>query len=344
MVSHHKSLSDPFYYPYLQIQTFAFSVWLHIFDNDFHVRHRILFVQYARQPFPFAFCTRVYRTETLTTVPPDTWVELHDDDIIQMGSSQTFKYRVMIPLSPILIPEIVPASKPHLLKLAFPGSCIARIIGQRGQVINHIKETFKCTIFSANQGVYVSGLESSQARLFKIGAESFTRRIESVDEVLRVSQINDDPVGLHIILPDSAVGKLQGSQGHGLEQLGARSGVQVNLLPGHLLHCRGTQEGALNVVKFVVGVLGPIPSGYEPDNGSEEGVQVPARNRNDHANTLLPLAVYTCPRFSSTARHCTPQTTVSRDESGEGSETRQKRADEITSQGRPKTPCNFWSV
>ena len=79
------------------------------------MRHRILFVQYARQPFPFAFCTRVYRTETLTTVPPDTWVELHDDDIIQMGSSQTFKYRVMIPLSPILIPVIVPASKPHLL-------------------------------------------------------------------------------------------------------------------------------------------------------------------------------------------------------------------------------------
>jgi len=78
---------------------------------------------------------------------------------------------VMIPLSPILFPEIVPASKPHLLKLAFPGSCIARIIGQRGQVINHIKKTFKCTIFSANQGVYVSGLQSSQARLFKIGSQ-----------------------------------------------------------------------------------------------------------------------------------------------------------------------------
>jgi len=241
----------------------------------------------ARQPFPFASRTRLYHTEKLTTVPPDTWVELYDDDIIQMGSSHTFKYRVMIPLSPILIPEIVPASKPHLLKLAFPGSCIARIIGQQGQVINHIKETFKCTIFSANQGVYVSGLQSSQARLFKIGAESFTRLIESVDEVLRVSQITDDPVSLHIILPDSPVGKLQGSQGHGLEQLGARSGVQVNLLPRHLLHCRGRQEGLLNVVKYVVGVLGPIPSGYDPDDGSEEGVQVPARNQNDHANTLL---------------------------------------------------------
>jgi len=96
-----------------------------------------------RQPFPFASRTRVHRTETLTTVPPDTWVELHDDDIIKMGSSQTFKYRVMIPLSPILVPEIVPASQPHLIKLAFPGSCIARIIGQRGGVINHIKETFK---------------------------------------------------------------------------------------------------------------------------------------------------------------------------------------------------------
>jgi len=163
-----------------------------------------------------------------------------------MGSPQTFKYRVMIPLSPILIPEIVPAGQPHLLKPAFPGSCIARIIGQRGQVINHIKETFKCTILSANQGVYVSGLQSSQDRLFKIG-----------------------------------------SQGHGLEQLGARSGVQVNLLPGHLLHCRGIQEGLLNVVKYVVGVLGLIPSGYDPDDGSEEGVQVPARNQNDHANTLL---------------------------------------------------------
>jgi len=39
-VSHHKSLSDPIYYPYLQIRTFAFSVWLHIFDHDFHVRFR----------------------------------------------------------------------------------------------------------------------------------------------------------------------------------------------------------------------------------------------------------------------------------------------------------------
>jgi len=83
----------------------------------------------------------------------------------------------------------------------------------------------------------VSGLKSSQARLFKIG-----------------------------------------SQGHGLEQLGARFGVQANLLPGHLLHCRGSQEGLLNVVKYVVGVLGPIPSGYDPDDGSEGGVQVPARN------------------------------------------------------------------
>jgi len=90
----------------------------------------------------------------------------------------------------------------------------------------------------------VSGLESSQARLFKIGAESFTRLIEGVDEFLRVSQISDDPVGLHIILPESAVGKLQGSQGHCLEQLGARSGVQVNLLPGHLLQCRGRGAGA----------------------------------------------------------------------------------------------------
>ena len=72
----------------------------------------------------------------------------------------------------------------------------------------------------------MSGFESSQTRLFKIGAESFTRLMESVDEVLRVSQIADDPVGLHIILPDSAVGKLQGSQGHGLEQLGTRSGVK----------------------------------------------------------------------------------------------------------------------
>ena len=40
-VSHHKSLSDPIYYPYLQIRTFAFSVWLHIFDRDFHVRFRV---------------------------------------------------------------------------------------------------------------------------------------------------------------------------------------------------------------------------------------------------------------------------------------------------------------
>jgi len=39
-VSHHKSLSDPIYYPYLQIETFEFSVWLHIFDHDFRVRFR----------------------------------------------------------------------------------------------------------------------------------------------------------------------------------------------------------------------------------------------------------------------------------------------------------------
>jgi len=192
--------------------------------------------QDARQPFPRARRTCMHRTDKLTTVPPDTWVELHDDDIIQMGSSQTFKYRVKITLSPILVPEIVPASKRHLLKLAFPGSCIARIIGQRGQVIKHIKKTFKCTISSANQRVYMSGLESSQACLFRIRAESFTGLNESVDEVLRVSQISDDPISLHIILPDSSVRKLQESQGHSLQQLGARSGVQVNLFSGHLFH------------------------------------------------------------------------------------------------------------
>jgi len=95
--------------------------------------------------------------------------------------------------------------------------------------------------------------------IFRTCDESFTGLVESVDEILRVSQRPVDPVGLHIILPASALGKLQGSQGHCLKQLGARSGVQVNLLqvPGHLLHCRGSQEGLLNVVKYVVGVLGP---------------------------------------------------------------------------------------
>jgi len=102
----------------------------------------------------------------------------------------------------------------------------------------------------------MSGFESSQVHFFRICDESFTGLIENVDEVLRVSQRPVDPVSLHIILPASALGKLQGSQGHGLKQLGARSGVQVNLLPGHLLHCRGSQEGLLNVVEYVVGVLG----------------------------------------------------------------------------------------
>ena len=78
--------------------------------------------QDARQLSLRARSTCVHRADKLTTVPPDTWVELHDDDIMKMGSSRTFKYRVMITLSPILVPEIVPASKRHLLKLAFPGS------------------------------------------------------------------------------------------------------------------------------------------------------------------------------------------------------------------------------
>ena len=100
--------------------------------------------QNASYPFPFACCTRMHRTDKLTTVPPDTWVELYDDDTIQMGSSHTLKYRVMIPLSPILVPKTLLATKPHLLKLAFPGSLIARIIGRRGRVISHIKA--KCTV------------------------------------------------------------------------------------------------------------------------------------------------------------------------------------------------------
>jgi len=135
----------------------------------------------------------------------------------------------------------------------------------------------------------VSGLESSQARLFRIYSEFFTRLIKSVDVVLRVLQIVVDPVVLYTLLPASAVGKLQGSQGHGLKKLGARSGVQVNLLPGHQLHCCGSQEGPslLNVVEYVIGVLGPIPSGYDPDDGSKKGVQVPARDQNHHANTVL---------------------------------------------------------
>ena len=67
--------------------------------------------------------------------------------------------------------------------------------------------------------------------------------------------------------------------------LGVRSGAKINLLSGHLLHCCGSQEGLLSVVKC--GVLGPIPSGYDPDDGSEEGVQIPVRDRNDDADTLL---------------------------------------------------------
>ena len=66
-------------------------------------------------------------------------------------------------------------------------------------------------------------------------AAAAARRRQSDDEVLQVSQIAVDPVGLHIILL----------------------------------------------------CLGPIPSGDDPDNGLEEGVQVQARDRNDHANTLV---------------------------------------------------------
>jgi len=123
----------------------------------------VMVKQDARQPFPFASRTRVYSTEKLTIVPPDTWLKLHGDDIIQMGSSQTFKYRVMIPLSPIRFPEIVPASKPHLLKLVLPGSCIARIIGQRGQVINHIKRHSSVRFLAPIKGYTCLG--SSPVRL-----------------------------------------------------------------------------------------------------------------------------------------------------------------------------------
>jgi len=45
--------------------------------------------------------------------------------------------------------------------------------------------------------------------------------------------------------------------------------------------------GHPDVIMYVVVVLGPIPSGYDPDDGSEEEVKVQARNRNDHTNTLL---------------------------------------------------------
>ena len=53
----------------------------------------------------------------------------------------------------------------------------------------------------------------------------------------------------------------------------------------HDTHMNGSQEGLLSVVKC--GFLGPIPSGYDPDDGLEEGVQNPVRDRNDDANTLL---------------------------------------------------------
>jgi len=78
-----------------------------------------------------------------------------------------------------------------------------------------------------------------------------------------------------------------------LKQLEARSGVQVKLLPGHLLHCCGSQEGLLRQPRRSVGVLGPItseyhadiPSGYDRDDGSEEEVQVPARDWSVDTNT-----------------------------------------------------------
>ena len=97
-------------------------------------------------------------------------------------------------------------------------------------------------------------------------------------------------------------------------------------------------------MKYVVEVLGPIPSGYEPDDGSEEGVQVPARNRNDHANTLLQSTHAQDSQAPYVIARLKQQFPGMSREKGRRLVTRQKRGDEIASQGKPKTPCNFWSV
>ena len=58
------------------------------------------------------------------------------------------------------------------------------------------------------------------------------------------------------------------------------------------MHYRGSQEVLLNIIKYIVGVLGPIPSGYDPDDESEERVQVPVRDWNIQANALLQSTHY----------------------------------------------------
>ena len=234
----------------------------------------------ARQPLNFASRTRIFRAGKLITVQPDTWVELHDDDIMQMGSTNAFKYRVFIPLPIIHAPEMVASSKPHLIKLAIPSSCIARLIGVKGRTIQSLQETFKCTITSANQGVYVQGLELIQARKFSIYADSYTRLIDSLKEVLRVSQIPEDPAGLYLILPVSTMDTLQGSQGRGLQQLGARADARVHRHADNLLQSQGNLDSLIHVVRHIIEILGPMPSGYEADDASEQGVQRQKQDRN----------------------------------------------------------------
>ena len=144
-----------------------------------------------------------------------------------------------------------------------------------------------------------SWLDSSQTCLFRICTESFTRIIESVDEVARVSQIMKLPESRRYLMTPSVYTLSclsllsENSKEKDLKQLEARSGVQVKLLPGHLLHCCGSQEGLLRQPRRSVGVLCPIPSeyhadipsGYDRDDGSEEEVQVPARDWSVDTNT-----------------------------------------------------------
>ena len=232
--------------------------------------------------------TGVLRGRTQSTVPPDTWYELHHDDIVhfcpnKMDASsawreyECFKYRVDIPEPQPQVDGDPFDSQPQMCKFVLPGESIGRVIGRQGEALKRIRaKSGECVISIAND-VY-PGMQLHEGRAFHVSSMAELRG--PMTAILEQAKIPAS-VGLHMVIPKGLLPLVLGSDDRGVERMQSRLAahkVRLLLIPDttprdeRLLRCCGNTEGILAFTDTIVKLFGPMTAeSYAPLN--------PARSR-----------------------------------------------------------------
>jgi hypothetical protein len=259
----------------------------------------------ATKPLRPAMRTSILRDGHKHMVPAATWFELLHEDLVtflpkvydsaqnELVQHTVMQFRVQIPL-----PEPQPVSdadRPHTIKLVLPGECFGLIIGAGGRTINAIKEEYGTDIVVApREAVYPGGdftLGLSPARQIMITGTNLDNLFRCVENVLQKAKIAPAK-GLQIVIPTSALSRLEGDAKDGFQRMRSRiPGVTILLKPvtpastklqERLLLCTGAMPLLAAVVRGVASKLGPI-HGYTSGvdyNGLEDQKPKPPRSRN----------------------------------------------------------------